>query len=144
MTAKEYADFRLSGQKKYYSNKSKKNKKLFYFLSYVQIFISAVISFLTLFMDFSTIVKFVIAGLGVISTFTTSIMLLLRPQENWISSRTTLENLKAEEIYFKAEITPYDNQISDAKRNALYIQRCENIMGTEHTTWKDNAEKAKV
>lgn len=140
----EYKKTRFDPQKDYYSKKSKDNKFVFQLLSILQIFLSAIIAFLTLFSNCCPIIKFIIAAIGVVATILASVMLLFRPQEHWISYRETLESLKSEEYLFKAEAPPYDTLNTDKERTALFVQRCEEIMGKEHIIWRENAEREKI
>lgn len=141
MTAAEYTNSRLNLQKNYYSKKSKWNKHLFLSLSLIQIILTAVIPVLATLGETIPHQKAVIASVAATSTVVASLILLLRPQEYWISYRDTLEKLKAEEIYFQANISPYDNY-DEESRVTLYIQQCEKIMGAEHSVWKDTTNQS--
>ncbi len=57
-------------------------------------------------------------------------------QEYWVSYRTTAETLKKELYIYRACADDYAN-IQD--KEALFVQRVENLISREHTMWLDTS-----
>lgn len=127
----QYVSTRLAPQMEYYKKQCKKLKREFYVLSIIVIVANAIVPILTLALELHVIVKFVIATLSAVSTAISSISLLRKPKEKWVTYRWTYERLKREKFLFEARAGLYKNGCE-----ADFVENCESIIDAEYTLWK--------
>ena len=134
-----YIENRLKGQMEYYSKKSAKCKQEYYQMSIISIVINAIIPVLSIGLDSTGVLKYIIAALSACTTIISSILLLKKPKDTWIKYRSTYEKLKKEKILFETSSGEYKN-----KTEQDFILTCEEIMASEHSAWehfhKDNKD----
>ncbi len=126
---------RLQDQLKWYSKKSAYNQTWFKRLKIVEIVAAAII-------PFSAGIgasQFITGGLGVLIVVIESILNLYQFQSNWISYRSTAEGLKHEKFIWEARAGPYLNAENP---EALFAERVESLISTEHAKWIAEQEKA--
>ena len=128
----DYIEKRLKGQMDYYSKKSAKCRKEYYWMSAILIVINATIPILSLGIESTEIQKYIVAVLGSAATIISSVMLLRKPKDLWIKYRSTNEKLKKEKILFETSSGKYKNGSEEE-----FILTCEAIMESEHTAWED-------
>jgi hypothetical protein len=131
MDTQEYLKSRLEDQIFYYSGESKKNKKKYHGLKIAEIAISIGIPFLSGYLNSHEYIKYTIGGLGVILAFLTSLQVLCKYQDKWITYRNTSESLKQEKYMFLSAAGPYRN---DQTVSAL-SERVEVILAKENSNW---------
>lgn len=131
----EYIEKRLQPQIEYYSGKSARLKKEFYWLSILALVANAVIPVLALSIDSEGISKYFVAILSSISTILSGILLIKKTKDNWVSYRLTCEALKREKILFETKSGKY----KDASFND-FVVACEKIIADENTAWKSLAK----
>ena len=137
MEAQEYLETRLEDQIKYHSRKSRVNRKCYYSFKTIQILISAVIPFLTGYLNGQDWMKYMIGILGVLLALAGGLEVLFKFQEKWISDRTTSESLKQEKFLFLSKAGPYKD---DASLSNL-SERVELILSKENATWSQLLNK---
>ena len=74
----------------------------------------------------------VTAGLGVLITILEGLLHLNQYQQNWITYRSTCEQLNHEKYVFIALAGPYVN-VADPR--ALLAERLESLVSQEHSKW---------
>ena len=134
----DYIEKRLKGQMDYYSKKSAKCQKEYYWMSTISIVINAIIPVLSLGIEATGVLKYVIAALSAAASITSSILLLRKPKDTWIKYRSTYEKLKKEKILFETSSGKYKNGNEED-----FILTCEEIMESEHKHWEDLHQNVK-
>lgn len=134
----DYIEKRLKGQMDYYSKKSAKSRKEYYWMSTILIVINALIPVLSLGIESTGIQKYIVAALGSASTIISSVLLLRKPKDTWIKYRSTYEKLKKEKILFETSSGKYKNGTEEE-----FILTCEEIMESEHKHWEDLHQNVK-
>ena len=140
MNEKDYLNNRLNNQIKWYSDKSRKNKKYYYTLTILQIISAACIPFLV--SQISTDdnqLKILVEMIGIIVVITSGIMSAFRFNELWTSYRTTAETLKHEKYLFLSNAEPYQNE----GNYPILVKRVESLISKEHSIWDESSKKDK-
>ena len=133
---------RLDDQIEWYDGKSITNQRWFKWLKVIQIVAAAIIPFMA---GFKHIVlpidtAIVIGGLGVLIVILEGLQSLNQYQHNWITYRSTCEELKHEKYLWEAKAGPYlDLQNPDP----LLAERVESLISREHAKWVSAREKAR-
>lgn len=128
----DYLEKRLNNQILWYTGKSRSAKKWYLWLSFGTIVFSSIIPPLSTYGE-SFFIRIFLSITGILSVIASSVLCLSRAQEKWITYRITAENLKREEVLYKAGVFPYCR--NSENRLETLIQNVENIMSTENTSW---------
>lgn len=130
LTPSEYLTRRLGDQISWYDRKSLWSQRWFKRLRVIEIVAAASIPFLTGIPD-TTVMKYVIGGIGVIITVVAGMLALFQFQERWTDYRATCESLKKEKFLFLTKSEPY----SSGDAFAVLVQRVEVLISKENTNW---------
>jgi len=126
---------RLEDQIDWYDRKSNLNQRFFHWLKIIEIVIAAFIPFLS----GISAPAILTGGAGVLIVVLEGLQHLFQFQHNWITYRSTCENLKHEKYLWLAKSGPYaDNKNLDA----LLADRIESLISQEHAKWIAGQEKA--
>lgn len=126
---------RLEDQIDWYDRKSKLNQRFFHWLKIIEIVIAAFIPFLS----GISAPAILTGGAGVLIVVLEGLQHLFQFQHNWITYRSTCENLKHEKYLWLAKSGPYaDNKNPDI----LLADRIESLISQEHAKWIAGQEKA--
>lgn len=136
MNEEEYLEKRVENQIKWYDKKSLFNQRQYKLFSKLQIILSASIPILVYLNDMGSMDIF-ISVVGASITIATSVMSICKYFENWINYRTATENLKNEKYSFLTKTGVYFKE----DRFNVFVQNVENLISTEHSTWKINIKK---
>ena len=131
MNQDEYINNRVDNQIDWYDRKSSTNQRWFRWLRIVEIVAAASIPLLVGYADTVAEFKVVVGVLGLMIAVIAGVLGLYQFQESWTGYRATCEALKQEKYLFLTKTQPYDQ--GDAF--ALFVQRVENLISKEHTTW---------
>lgn len=134
----DYIEKRLHDQIQWYSKKSKSAKNWYIWISFTLIVLTAAIPPISTYSQ-HFLIRIILIILGCLSTIASGYLCLIRAQEKWITYRITAENLKREEVLYKAGIFPYC--FNSENRLEIFIQNVENIMSTENASWLKVASK---
>lgn len=125
---------RIEDQIKWYDRKSMINQRWFKWLKIAQIIAAA---FVPLTAGLKAPV-YLTGGLGVLIVMFEGLQSLNQYQHNWITYRSTCEELKHEKYLWLAKAGPY----LDAKNpEALLAERVEAMISREHAKWVSSREK---
>jgi hypothetical protein len=131
---------RLEDQITWYDQKSVRSQSYFKILKVIELVAAALIPLST---GFSTIIPIpyptiIAGGLGALIVVLESLQGLFQFQSNWITFRSTCEELKHEKFLWLAKAGHY----ADTKDpNRLLAERVESIVSTEHAKWVSAQEK---
>jgi len=126
---------RLQKQIDWYDDKSMFNQRRFRWIKVTEIVAAAVIPFLSaLKLPNVGWLGYVTAGLGVLITVLEGLLHLNQYQQNWITYRSTCEQLKHEKYVFLGNAAPYASGDAAEKR-ALLAERVESLVSQEHAKW---------
>ena len=126
---------RLEKQIDWYDSKCKINQRWSQGLKIIEIIIAAFIPFLA-----GTNAPAILTGTaGVLIVILEGVQQLFQFQHNWITYRSTCENLKHEKYLWLAKAGPYLN-IKAA--DAVLADRVESLISKEHSKWIAGQEKA--
>lgn len=126
---------RVDDQIKWYSTKSRENKKWFIRLEVAAILFSVSIPFVTNFITPSTTyMKTVVGVLGVSIAFITGLLSLMKFRDNWVEYRATAEMLHRERFLFLTRSGAY----SGANAFKTFVQSVEGILSSEVSNWRQN------
>lgn len=139
----QYVDTRLTDQIEYYDNRSTHYQREHYWLSIVEIILTASIPIFTLFLDVAPCIKYIIALVGAASSVLTSVLFLRRSKENWIESRSICESLKSEKEKYLHNCGQYQH-LSQPFRDALFVDTCEDLMNKERANWSIRMKDAHI
>ncbi len=130
MNEEEYLKQRVDDQISWYSKKSSSNQKWFKRIRFLEIYLSASLVLLAVFLD-NSVMKYGSAIIETILTILSGIIGLNKFQENWIQYRTTAEWLKKEKYLFITKSGAYreDKNFSD------FVITVENELSKEHSQW---------
>jgi len=129
---------RLEDQIAWYDPRSTTNQRIFKRIKVTEIVAAALIPFIAVFrMGYMT---YVTAGLGVLITVLEGMLHLNQYQQNWISYRSTCEELKHEKFVFLGHAAPYSN-VADPR--ALLAERIESLVSQEHAKWASVQQEPK-
>ena len=126
----QYVSERYENQVKWYSDKSRINKKLYQWFQWGAIVLSASIPVLVV--SFEGNFKWITVTLSIVLAIVTSGLKTFKFQENWINYRTIAETLKKEKHYHDAELNEY--AATDDKEQ-LFVERVETLISRENTLW---------
>lgn len=127
-----YIETRLNGQMEYYHKKCTSLRNEYYGLSGISIVINAFIPVLSIGIESTGWLKYIVAILSATTSVLTSLLLLRKTKETWIRYRSTYEQLKHEKILFETSSGKYATA-----NEQEFIVACEAIMMSEHTAWKE-------
>ena len=128
-----YIQQRLEDQLTWYSSRSRYNQSRYNIHKTIEIISAALIPLLSGMGDRVPYGAWVIGGLGATIAISSAISALHKYHENWITYRTTLEQLKQEKYRYTTAVAPYDT----AERFPLLVQRVEGIITKEHAQWRE-------
>jgi hypothetical protein len=126
----KYLNERYEKQLKWYSEKSRYNKKRYEWIQATVVIFSVASPVIinlqnTQFLQIGTISSVLVAAL-------TGLLALFKYQENWFNYRTVAETLKKEKYYYEAKIHEYAVSQEPEK---LFVDRVESIISKENTMW---------
>lgn len=136
----QYISERLNPQISYYDTKSITAKGKYYALSVGNIALTASIPFITMFSDDFPDVKYLIAAVGAVASVLSSVLLLKKHKEIWLEYRATCEVLRSELELYRHSAGVYKT-LPVAERDSHFVDRCEEIMCSEHTSWASRMKK---
>lgn len=119
----------------WYTEKARKNKKLYYFLTTVGLVCPLLNAVLAVCID----CKAATVTLSGITTLAAAALGMTNAQSKWENYRSAAEFLKTEYTMFKGKVEPYDKK----GRGAVYIKTIEEFMRETHMRWKKNFETDK-
>jgi len=126
---------RLEDQIAWYNRQSTKNQRWFRTLKIVAIVSAAIIPFAAGF----GATGFLTGGLGALIVVLEGLQSLGQFQQQWITFRSTCEELKHEKYLWLAKAGPYANA---EKPDPLLAERIESLISREHAKWVPTAEGA--
>jgi len=140
MNENEYVEQRLENQIAWYSGKGAWNQSWYKRLRLTEICSAALIPFLTGMSERipRDVWVWAIGALGILIAVAAAAGSLFKFHENWIQYRTTAEQLKREKFLFLTGMSPYDDQ----DRFSSLVQRVENLISKENSSWAQVAMKA--
>ena len=127
---------RLEDQIGWYDNKSLVNQRWFKWFKVMQIVAAAIIPLAA---GLKAPVPLT-GGLGVLIVILEGLQSLNQYQHNWITYRSTCEELKHEKYLWQAKAGPY---LDAENPDALLAERVESLISREHAKWVSSREKAK-
>ena len=127
-----YMDTRLDNQLECYRSKYSRLRSEYYWLSGFSIVINVVIPILSMDIESTEVLKYIIATLSAFVTVMSSILLLLKTKDTWIKYRSTCEKLEKEKVLFENSAGKYKTA---TKKD--FILACEEIMESEHNEWEE-------
>ena len=127
----DYIEERLKPQMTYYQQKAISLRKEYYFISYIIIIFNAIIPILTIGLEATGALKYIIACISATVAALSSILLLRGTKELWICFRGTYEKLEKEKTLLLTSSGEYNSQNIE-----LLILNCEKIMESEHNSWE--------
>lgn len=125
---------RLEEQIKWYDRKSSLNQQFFRWLKILEIIVAAFIPFLS----GISAPAILTGGAGVLIVVLEGLQHLFQFQHNWITYRSTCENLKHEKYLWLAKAGPY-TKIENP--DAVLADRIESLISQEHAKWIAGQEK---
>ena len=128
---------RLEDQSNWYDRKSVSSQRSFIGLKMAEIAAAALIPFAVGF----GVSAYITGGLGVLITVLEGLLNLFQYHSNWITYRSTCEELKHEKYLWLAKAGPYEIAASP---DTLLAERVESLVSREHARWvssRDQAEK---
>ncbi len=128
MTSSNPTVERLEDQITWYDNKSVVNQRWHKTLKVTEIIAAAMIPFAAGFGAHAVL----IGGLGVCIVVLEGLQALNQYQQNWITYRSTCEELKHEKYLWLAKAGPY---LKADNPDALFAERVESLISREHAKW---------
>jgi len=126
---------RLEDQIAWYDRKSLLNQWRFKWFKVTEIVAAAAIPFVAGF----AAPTFIAGGLGVVIVVLEGLQSLNQFQHNWITYRSTCEELKHEKYLWMAKAGPY---VTAQSPDALLAERIESLISREHAKWVSTREQA--
>src|SRR5205085_10707250 len=115
--------------------KSAYNQRQFKALKVGQIVIAALVPVLA---GTADVPRWVLGALGAAVVILEGVQQLFQYQQNWVTYRSTCEELKREKVLFQATAGPY----ARARRpEALLAERVEALVSQEHARWTAGQEE---
>ena len=136
MTSENPTLERLEDQIGWYDGKSITNQRWFKVLKLFPIVSAAIIPFAA----GVSAPPYLTGGLGVLIVILEGLQSLNQYQHNWITYRSTCEELKHEKYLWLARAGPYLDVENPA---ALLAERVESLISREHAKWVSSKEKAR-
>ncbi|WP_025740243.1 DUF4231 domain-containing protein [Aquimarina pacifica] len=138
MNEEQYIDERVEGQIDWYSKKSSANKNLHYWTRGLVIIFSAIIPFLSGFLETGPVyLGYIVGVLGMLVALLTGVSSLVKFQEKWIKYRATSSLLKNEKFMY---LTGSGFYKEGNKKFEEFVSRIENIMSKENSAWTEIME----
>jgi Protein of unknown function (DUF4231) len=132
----DYIKKRLELQLNWYDNKAKDNMYRYHKLQILIIGASVLIPIVNVVDGNDLVVRIISSILGSAIVGATGILQLTKAQESWIVFRSTAETLKKEYNLYMLKAGDYsDSNLSDDKKDILFIERSESIMAMEGTKY---------
>ena len=131
--SEEYVKVRLKDQIDWYSDKSTKNKNLYYLSQGTVLFLAASIPVLACFSHLHIHIAIIIGIIGALIVCIEGISKMCKYHENWIQYRYVSELLKHEHYLFITKTEPYDAQ--NENRYNLLVEKSERIISSENINW---------
>ena len=132
MNADEYIKERVEDQIKWYGARSKSNQTKYKRWQVVKVAAALVIPVLSLAVECSDYIKYIIALLGAFVAFAESYIKIYDFKDLWTKYRIAAEVLKREKLFFLTNSGVYQGQEKNFK---IFVQRCENLMQSENEEW---------
>ena len=126
----KYLEERYNNQVKWYDEKSKLNQKIYKFLQWIIIILTAITPILILQREYY--INIIAAVLAIIVAISAGSQKAFNYQENWINYRTTCEVLKKEYFFYTNKVQGYENAVNP---EGLFIERVESIISKENVYW---------
>ena len=137
----EYFEGRFADQQNWYSRKASWNKTWYRRLRVAVVTLAAAIPITVSVLPTSSPLSVpVLYILSFLLITTEAILSTSNLQENWMNYRTTSEALKKEREYFRTGTGPYADR-NDDDTEALFIERVEDLISTEHRVWRISTER---
>jgi len=131
-TENEYLKQRVEVQRRWYSKRSRQNKRWFYCLRIMEIVLAALIPFLVA-SELPETWKIPVVGfMGICIAVITGIMSLCGFEKKWIAYRTTSETMKMLKYIYITHASPYDDQ----NRFKRFVNDIENLISKENKEWQ--------
>jgi len=125
---------RLEDQLSWYDSKSMENQRWYKRLKIAEIIAAAIIPFAAGFDGLGILTGI----LGVLIVIFIGIQSLNQYHDNWISYRSTAEQLKHEKYLWLSKAGPYKNT---EKPEVMLAERVESLISKEHAKWEASMEK---
>ncbi len=126
---------RLDDQIAWYDTKSGAAKKWYFSLKTIEILAAATIPLVA----GLTLPSYIVGGLGVVVILIEGSHSLFQFHRNWLSYRSTCEQLKHEKYLWLANAGPYGGEDSIA----LLAERIEELISKEHSKWVSSRKSSK-
>ncbi|MBI2611911.1 DUF4231 domain-containing protein [Candidatus Gottesmanbacteria bacterium] len=134
MNQKNYTLIRLNDQIEWYNTKSNKNHRRYIWFKIIEVVAAAFIPFLA----GVNAPAILTASTGVLIVVLEGVQNLFQYHHNWITYRSTCENLKHEKYLYLAMAGPY---LAIKNPEALLAERIESLISQEHSKWIASREK---
>ncbi len=135
MNEEQYIKERVEGQIQWYSQKSSANKSLHFWTSGLVIVFSAIIPFLSGFLETGPVyLGYIVGVLGMFVAILTGVSSLVKFQEKWVKYRATSSLLKNEKYMYLTGSGYYKD---DSKQFTEFVNRIESIMSKENSAWAE-------
>ena len=130
----KYLEERYEKELEYYDNKAIRNKNMYHTISILTLIISGCVSFFIYIFNLyqQTTYNTIAMMASLLVSILTAILSLCKFHENWLNYRSSCETLKKEKHFFDAKIGEY--RLTDDPE-ALFVERVEQFISKEHTTW---------
>ncbi len=131
MTPEQFMTDRVDDQIEYHEARSKSNQTWFKRLRFIEIVAAATIPFLIGYADNSTTIQVIVGLLGVLIAVITGTMALYSFEQNWTTSRATIETLKHEKILYETNAEPYNV----GNPFPIFVDKVETMLVSEQSQW---------
>ena len=128
----EYLKERYQYQINYYGAKAGWNKRMYNWLQWSVIIVSAVMPVLVVSTTENKYIKWATAGLSLTLAIGTSALKAFKFQENWLNYRQLAETLKQENYFYEAELGSY---ATAADKRAMFVDHVESLISLENAIW---------
>jgi len=136
----QYMTERLNPQINYYNKKSVSCQRKYHALSIGNIVLTALIPVITMLSNDFSCAKYTVALAGAVASILSSVLLLKKYKETWLECRITCEILISERETYRHSAGVYKTLPED-ERDTHFIERCEEIMSSEHSNWASRMKK---
>lgn len=133
MVSEEYLK-RVEGQRKWYSGKSSKYKKLYQYSCVIKVVFIGLIPIVSLVNENINCTKYLIPILSFGALITESVQSIFQYHENWTNYRCTSEALKKEQNLYKTKSGVY-RDTPESMIDNMFVERCEDIISNENSKW---------
>lgn len=131
MTPEKYMTDRVDDQISYHSSRSKYSKTRFQTMRIVEILAAALIPFLAGYVTTMPIMQVAVGALGVLIAVITGALTLYSFEQNWMTSRATVEALSHEKVLFRTGAEPYNVE----NPFPLFVDKVETLLASEQSQW---------